>query len=53
VAGTGLAVEQELTVLLDALPAPSPRRKATEAMSDALERILRERGYWNAGEASR
>jgi arylsulfatase A-like enzyme len=53
VAGTGLAVEQELTVLLDALPAPSPRRKRIEAVSDAMEKILRERGYWDAGPAAR
>jgi arylsulfatase A-like enzyme len=48
-AGTGLAVEPDLTAMLDALPGPDRPGKARDhGMSEAQERILRERGYWDA-----
>jgi len=46
--GAGLAVEQELADLLDALPDSQGDHKAPDSTSEARERILREHGYWDA-----
>jgi hypothetical protein len=49
-AGTGLAVERELTPILDALPTAGRRRAVDDGMSAEQEKVLRERGYWTADE---
>ena len=51
-AGTGLAVERELTPILDALPIAGRRKAVDDGMSAEQEKLLRERGYWDAGDAS-
>ena len=51
-AGTGLAIESELAALLDALPTVQRGGKAPDdGTSATAERILRERGYWDANDA--
>jgi len=52
-AGTGLAVEGELTPILSALPTAGRRKELDGGMSTEQEKVLRERGYWDAGDASR
>jgi hypothetical protein len=52
-AGTGLAVERELTPILLALPTAGRRKAVDDGMSAEQEKVLRERGYWDAGDASR
>jgi hypothetical protein len=52
-AGTGLAIERELTAILDALPTAGRRNAIDDGMSAEQEKILRERGYWDAGDAPR
>jgi hypothetical protein len=47
--GTGLAVERELTPILDAFKTHG-RRAVDDGMSAEQEKILRERGYWTADE---
>jgi len=49
-AGTGLAAERELTPLLDALPTSGRRQSVDDGMSAEQEKVLRERGYWDAGQ---
>jgi arylsulfatase A-like enzyme len=49
-AGTGLAVERELTPILDALPTAGRRKTVDDGMSAEQEKVLRERGYWDAGQ---
>ena len=49
-AGTGLAVERELTPFLDALPTAGRRKAVDDGMSAEQEKVLRERGYWDAGQ---
>jgi arylsulfatase A-like enzyme len=50
-AGTGLEVERELADLLDSLPVAHGAHEEP-TVGEAKERILREHGYWDAGDAS-
>jgi arylsulfatase A-like enzyme len=53
-AGTGVPVEAELRALLDEIrPSGRRRRAPDDGASAEQERVLRERGYWDAREPSR